>query len=466
VTLKFGTDGVRGLANAELTPELVLALGRASARVLVQGPEAPGAAARPGSFFIGRDTRMSGPLLQAALAAGLASEGVDVRDVGVLPTPGVAALSAAHECPAAMISASHNPFPDNGIKFFAAGGRKLSDETEQQLEHELAEVLAGAGREAAAGGPVRPAPTGGGVGRVVVDERSVDWYRSHLVACLEGRSLQGIRIAIDAANGAASFIAGDVLRLSGAEVMATLAADPDGCNINDGCGSTDPRALQAAVTASGADLGLAFDGDADRVIAVDGRGELVDGDHLLALFAVDLQARGRLAADTVVVTVMANLGFRLAMEERGISVLETRVGDRYVLEALDERALSLGGEQSGHIIFRDLATTGDGVMTGLLLLDLVVRQGRALAELASDAMVRLPQVLRNVPVADRAGLACADGVWTEVARMEARLQGRGRILLRPSGTEPLVRIMVEAPSEAEAEAVAEGLAEVVTRLLG
>ena len=257
-----------------------------------------------------------------------------------------------------------------------------------------------------------------------------------------------------------------MLRLAGAEVIATLAAEPDGCNINDGCGSTDPRALQAAVTASGADLGLAFDGDADRVIAVDGSGELVDGDHLLALFAMDLRARNRLAADTVVVTVMANLGFRLAMEARGISVLETQVGDRYVLEALDERALSLGGEQSGHIIFRDLATTGDGVMTGLLLLDLVVRQGRALAELASDAMVRLPQVLRNVPVADRAGLACADGVWTEVARMEARLQGRGRILLRPSGTEPLVRIMVEAPSEAEAEAVAEGLAEVVTRLLG
>jgi phosphoglucosamine mutase len=465
VTLKFGTDGVRGLANAELTPELVLALGRASARVLAPGPEVPGAA-RPRSFFIGRDTRASGPLLQAALAAGLASEGVDVRDVGVLPTPGVAALSAAHQWPAAMISASHNPFPDNGIKFFAAGGRKLSDETEQQLEHELAEVLATAGHEASAARAVAFAPTGAGVGSVVVDERSVDWYRSHLVACLEGRSLHGIRIAIDAANGAASFIAGHVLRLAGAEVIATLAVEPDGCNINDGCGSTDPRGLQAAVTASGADLGLAFDGDADRVIAVDGRGELVDGDHLLALFAIDLQARRRLAADTVVVTVMTNLGFRLAMEARGISVHETQVGDRYVLEALDERALSLGGEQSGHIIFRDLATTGDGIMTGLLLLDLVVRQGRTLAELTSDAMVRLPQVLRNVPVADRAGLACADGVWTEVARMEARLQGRGRILLRPSGTEPLVRIMVEAPSEAEAEAVAEDLAEVVTRLLG
>jgi phosphoglucosamine mutase len=257
-----------------------------------------------------------------------------------------------------------------------------------------------------------------------------------------------------------------VLRQAGADVIATLAAAPDGCNINDGCGSTDPRALQAAVTRSGADLGLAFDGDADRVLAVDGRGELVDGDHLLALFAIDLQARGRLASDTVVVTVMTNLGFRLGMEARGISVFETQVGDRYVLEALDERALSLGGEQSGHIIFRDLATTGDGILTGLHLLDLVAREGRPLAAMASDAMVRLPQVLRNVAVVDRAGLARADGVWTEVARMEALLQGRGRVLLRPSGTEPLVRIMVEAESQGEAEAVAEGLAEVVTRELG
>jgi phosphoglucosamine mutase len=464
VTLKFGTDGVRGVANAELSPELVLALGRAAARVLALPQQVPGATERM-SFFIGRDTRASGPLLQAALAAGLASEGVDVRDVGVLPTPGVAALSATHQLPAAMISASHNPFPDNGIKFFAAGGRKLTDEAEIQLQQELAAVLGTPGHEPA-GGPVTSALTGAAVGRVLADPRSVDWYRSHLVASLEGRSLQGIRVAIDTANGAASDIAGEVLRLAGAEVVATLAAEPDGCNINDGSGSTDPRSLQGAVTASGAHVGLAFDGDADRVIAVDGTGQPVDGDHLLALFAIDLQVRGRLADNAVVVTVMTNLGFHLAMQARGISVLETQVGDRYVLEALDERGLSLGGEQSGHIIFRDLATTGDGILTGLLLLDLVVRQGRTLAEMTSDAMLRLPQVLRNVPVADRAGLACADGVWTEVAKLEASLEGRGRILLRPSGTEPLVRIMVEAPSEAEAEAVAERLAEVVTRLLG
>jgi phosphoglucosamine mutase len=465
VTLKFGTDGVRGVANAELTPELVLALGRAAARVLARPQHAPEPAGLR-SFFIGRDTRASGPLLQAALAAGLAGEGVDVRDVGVLPTPGLAALSAAHQLPAAMISASHNPFPDNGVKFFAAGGRKLNDETEEQLEHELAAVLDAPAQASGAGASAGSPPTGAAVGRVVLDPESVDWYRSHLVTSLEGRSLHGIRVAIDTANGAASIIAGDVLRLAGADVIATLAAEPDGCNINDGCGSTDPRALQAAVTSSGADVGLAFDGDADRVIAVDGTGQLVDGDQLLALFAIDLQTRGRLAAGTVVVTVMSNLGLRLAMQARGISVLETQVGDRYVLGALDERGLSLGGEQSGHIIFRDLATTGDGILTGLLLLDLVTRQGRSLAAMTSDAMARLPQVLRNVAVADRTGLDCADGVWSEVAKMEASLEGRGRILLRPSGTEPVVRIMVEAPSEAEADAVAEGLAEVVTRLLG
>jgi phosphoglucosamine mutase len=460
VALKFGTDGVRGVANAELTPEFVLALGRAAARVL-GSPAGSGRPGRPRAFVIGRDTRASGPLLQAALAAGVASEGLDVRDVGVLPTPGVAALSAAYEIPAAMISASHNPFSDNGIKLFASGGRKLADETEQRLEQELAAVLA-------ATTVSRQPPTGAAVGQVLLDHQSVDWYRDYLVAALEGRSLGGIRVAIDCANGAATFTAGEVLRRAGADVVTSLAAEPDGCNINEGSGSTDPQALQAAVTAAHADAGLAFDGDADRVIGVDNTGQLVDGDQLLALFATDLQARGRLAGDTVVVTVMTNLGFRLAMRERGISVCETQVGDRYVLEALDERELSLGGEQSGHIIFRDVATTGDGVLTGLLLLDLVVRQGRSLADLSEAAMVRLPQVLRNVQLADRDGLnsASAAGLWKEVANLEATLAGRGRVLLRPSGTEPLVRIMVEAPTQEEADAAADRLAEVVTRLLG
>jgi phosphoglucosamine mutase len=470
VTLKFGTDGVRGVANTELTPELVLALGRAAARVLCR----PGPAGSPRPvFLIGRDTRVSGPLLQAALAAGLASEGVDARDLGVLPTPGVAALAAASGTPAAVISASHNPFPDNGIKLFAAGGRKLSDETEERLEKELAAVLAG--RVA----PLRPAaapaptdtrgdgrPTGGEVGRLSADSDGPAWYRRRLVDSLEGRRLDGIRVAVDCANGAASVTAADVLRRAGAEVVAVLAADPDGRNINDGCGSTHPAGLQVEVVASGADVGLAFDGDADRVIAVDHTGAVVDGDQLIALCALDLRGRGRLAGDTVVVTVMTNLGFRLAMERHGISVHETQVGDRYVLEALDAGGWSLGGEQSGHVIFKDLATTGDGVLTGLQLLDLVLRSGRPLAELAAEAMVRLPQVLRNVRVADRDGLASADSVWAEVADAEGTLGGAGRVLLRASGTEPLVRVMVEAPTSREAEAVAERLVGAVTRALG
>jgi phosphoglucosamine mutase len=467
VTLKFGTDGVRGVANTDLTPELVLALGRAAARVLCR--PGPAGSPRP-AFLIGRDTRVSGPLLQAALAAGLASEGVDVFDVGVLPTPGVAALSATSGSPAAVISASHNPFPDNGIKLFAAGGRKLSDETEERLEKELAGILAG---QAAPIDPVAPnvpsgegRPTGGGVGRLSADPDGPAWYRRQLVAALEGRRLEGIRVAIDCANGAATVTAADALRRAGAEVVAVLAADPDGRNINDGCGSTHPGGLQATVVASGADVGLAFDGDADRVIAVDHTGVLVDGDQLIALCALDLRSRGRLAGDTVVVTVMTNLGFRLAMDTHGIAVHETDVGDRNVLEALDRGGWSLGGEQSGHVIFRDLATTGDGVLTGLLLLDLVLRSGRPLADLAAEAMVRLPQVLRNVRVADRAGLAAASSVWAEVADVERALGGSGRVLLRASGTEPLVRVMVEAPTSHEAEAVAERLVTAVTRALG
>jgi phosphoglucosamine mutase len=462
VTLKFGTDGVRGVANTELTPELVLALGRAAARVLGQGQVLTGGA-RP-SFLIGRDTRVSGPLLQAALSAGLAGEGVDVSDLGVLPTPGVAALSAARALPAAVISASHNPFPDNGIKLFGAGGRKLSDETEAQLERELAVVLAGSAGPVS--GPPGGRPTGVGVGRLLADTDGAGWYQDQLVASLEGRRLTGIRVAVDCANGSASVTAADVLRRAGAEVVAVLAAEPDGSNINDNCGSTHPAGLQDAVVAGRADVGLAFDGDADRVIAVDHTGALVDGDQLIALCALDLRRRGRLAADTVVVTVMTNLGFRLAMQEQGITVHETQVGDRYVLEALDEGGWSLGGEQSGHVIFRDLATTGDGVLTGLQLLDLVLRQGRPLADLAAEAMVRLPQVLRNIRVADRDGLAGAASVWSEVADVEGALGRSGRVLLRASGTEPLVRVMVEAPTRAEAEAAAGRLVDAVTAALG
>jgi phosphoglucosamine mutase len=462
VTLKFGTDGVRGVANAELAPDLVLALGRAAARVLCR-PRGGAQASRP-AFLIGRDTRISGPLLQAALAAGVASEGVDVHDLGVLPTPGVAALAAGRAMPAAVISASHNPYPDNGIKLFAAGGLKLTDETEERLEKELAAILAGGA--VPTGSSVGGRPTGAGVGRLLADTDGAGGYKRQVVASLEGRLLGGIRVAVDCANGAASVTAADVLREAGADTVAVMAAEPDGTNINDDCGSTHPAGLQAEVVATRADVGLAFDGDADRVIAVDSTGALVDGDQVLALCAVDMRRRHRLAGDTVVVTVMTNLGFRIAMREHGITVHETQVGDRYVLEALDEGGWSLGGEQSGHVIFRDLATTGDGLLTGIQLLDLVVRSGRGLAELASGAMTRLPQVLRNVRVADRGGLAGAGAVWDEVASAEALLGETGRVLLRASGTEPLVRVMVEAPTRTQAEEVAERLVGVVSRALG
>jgi phosphoglucosamine mutase len=436
LTLRFGTDGVRGVANLELTPELVLALGRAAARTLRGDP-----------WVVGRDTRASGPMLQAAFSAGLLAEGVhQVIDAGVIPTPGVAFLSADNDMPGAMVSASHNPYQDNGVKLFAAGGRKLTDAEEERLEAELD------------GAPGTAPP----VGEVFVPRRIVDRYVDHVVGTVEGRRLEGVRVVIDCAHGAASEVAGLLFHTLGAWAR-TLGAQPTGTNINEGCGSTHPEMLQAAVVADDADLGLAFDGDADRVVAVDHRGRVVDGDHLLALFALDLRERGLLEGDTVVVTVMTNLGFRLAMADHGIRVHETQVGDRYVLEALAANGWSLGGEQSGHIVFHDLATTGDGLLTGLQLVDLVRRSGRSLAELADGAMTRLPQVLRNVPVGDREAVAQAGPVWDEVAAVEAELGAQGRVLLRASGTEPVVRVMVEAPTPEQAEAVADRLAEAVAR---
>ena len=445
--LEFGTDGIRGLANEDLTPELVLALGRAAARVL------------GGPFVVGRDTRRSGPMLQAALSAGVASEGVDVVDLGVLPTPGVAFASAGWHAPGAVVSASHNPFPDNGVKLFAPGGRKLGDDEERTLEDEFARIAAGT-----AGG--RRRPTGGGVGTLGHDPGAVEAYAVHLGATLEGRTMEDLFVVLDCGHGAASVVAPDVVRATGASVEV-IGAQPDGTNVNDGCGSTDLRPLRRAVVDAGADVGLAFDGDADRVLAVDAEGEVVDGDHLIALCALDLRDRGGLKGDTVVVTVMTNLGFRLAMEAAGIAVHETPVGDRHVLSALDASGWSLGGEQSGHLIFRELATTGDGILTGLQVLDLMARRRRPLAELAREAMTRLPQVLRNVRLARRCdegavGVALAPAV--EAA--QGRLGGRGRVLVRPSGTEPLVRVMVEAPTEEEAEEVADDLAGEVERALG
>ena len=444
MTLRFGTDGVRGIANAELTPELVLALGRAAARVLGEGP-----------FLVGRDTRISGPLLQAALSAGLATEGADVLDLGVFPTPGVAWLSAAGGQPAAMISASHNPFPDNGVKFFQAGGRKLSDETEDALESELDRLLAHPAAHARRTGPA--------LGRLLPGDGHAR-YEAALAASIGGRSLAGLSVVLDCANGAASEVAPEVLRALGAEVTVLHDA-PDGVNINDGSGSTHPQDLQRHVVAAGAAVGLAFDGDADRVLAVDHTGELVDGDQLIAICALDRRSQGRLPGDTVVVTVMANLGFRQAMAAHGIAMIETDVGDRYVLEEMERGGWALGGEQSGHIIFGDLATTGDGVLTGLQVLDVMARTGRSLADLAA-VMVRLPQVLRNVPVATRGPSLECEELTLAVKAVETDLGDRGLVLVRASGTEAVVRVMVEAATAEEAEAACETLCQVVRRALG
>jgi phosphoglucosamine mutase len=444
VTRRFGTDGVRGVANADLTPELVVALGRAAARVL--GAE---------RFLVGRDTRLSGPMLHAALSAGLTAEGADVADLGVIPTPGVAWASADRRQPAAMISASHNPFPDNGIKFFAPGGRKLSDEAEDRLEAALDRLLAASGPQ--------PGPTGAGIGRVTGEDVRAGYVEA-LAATLGGRRLDGMTVVLDCAHGAAATVAADAVRSVGAEV-AVINDLPDGTNINATAGSNHPEGLAAEVVARGADAGLAFDGDADRVVAVDHTGAVVDGDQLIAMCAVDRKARGLLAGNTVVVTVMANLGFRQAMAEHGIEVVETKVGDRYVLEALEDGGWSLGGEQSGHVIFRDLVTTGDGILTGLQVLDLMSRSGVALAELAR-VMTRRPQVLRSLAIADRRALEDAFGFWTEVEAARARLGSKGRVLVRPSGTEPVVRVMVEALSHEEAEATCAELCAVLSRSLG
>jgi phosphoglucosamine mutase len=446
--LKFGTDGVRGVANAELTPELALALGRAAARVL--GGD---------RFAIGRDTRRSGPMLEAALCAGLVSEGVSVDLLGVAPTPEVAWWSVTSEAPAAVVSASHNPFPDNGIKLFAAGGRKLADDIEARLEHELQRLLGGAASVQA------DAPTGAGVGAVrTVSAAARSGYRAGVAGSLSGRGLAGLRAVVDCAHGAASVVAPGVLADLGVDVEV-IHADPDGTNINAGCGSTHPQELARVVAERSADVGVAFDGVADRVLLVDATGELVDGDHIIAICAIDRHERGVLAGDSVVVTVMTNLGFRLAMDKRGIHVVDTQVGDRYVLEELESRRLDLGGEQSGHVIFRDLATTGDGLLTALQVLDVVVRSGRSLADLAAEAMTRLPQVLRNVRVAER-DPAIVERLSGPIAAVEARLGDHGRVLVRPSGTEPLVRVMVEAPTEDEASAAADELIEAVESLGG
>jgi phosphoglucosamine mutase len=443
----FGTDGVRGVANRELTAELALDLSVAAAHVLATIGAFDGRRPRA---VVGRDPRVSGEFLTAATAAGLASAGVDVVNVGVLPTPAVAFLTGSLGVDlGVMISASHNPMPDNGIKFFTRGGHKLDDDVEDAIEARLREPW--------------ERPTGADVGRIQLDTGTAgETYIDHLVSTV-GTPLAGLRIAVDCANGAASEVGPAALRRAGADVVV-INASPDGRNINDACGSTHPEQLQAVVVASGADLGVAFDGDADRCLAVDHTGALVDGDQIMGIIAVALRERGELAHDTLVATVMSNLGLKLAMADAGITVLETGVGDRYVLEEMRTGGYSLGGEQSGHIILGDHATTGDGVLSALQLAHRVVSTGRSLADLARF-VTRLPQVLVNVRGVDKARAGSDVALLAAVEEAQAELGTRGRVLLRPSGTEPVVRVMVEAAELDHAELIAASLADVVRERL-
>ncbi len=443
----FGTDGVRGLANREVTAELALDLSVAAAHVLA----VTGAfAGRRPRAVVGRDPRASGEFLSAAVEAGLASAGVDVLAVGVIPTPGVAYLTHALGVDlGVMLSASHNPMPDNGIKFFARGGHKLPDEVEETIERRMRETW--------------ERPVGADVGRINADPGiAEELYVAHLVDTLPpeiaATGLERLRIAVDCANGAASTVGPSTLRAAGADVVV-INASPDGRNINEKCGSTHLEPLQAAVVAAGADLGVAFDGDADRCLAVDHAGEVVDGDQIMGILATAMKARGDLAHDTLVTTVMSNMGLQLAMDRAGIRTVQTAVGDRYVLEEMRAGGFVLGGEQSGHVIISEHATTGDGVLTALQLAACVAASG-PLAELASSVQ-RLPQVLVNVPGVDKARAATDEAVRTAVAAAQDELAGVGRVLLRPSGTEPLVRVMVEAADQAQAERVAKRLADVV-----
>jgi len=445
MTLRFGTDGIRGVANRDLTPELVTALGRAAARVL--GTDA--------TFIVGRDTRRSGPLMQAALVAGLCSEGADVDLAGVLPTPGVAHLARVRDAPAVVISASHNSFEDNGIKLFARGGRKVDEQLEHHVETELRRLATSLPDSGPVGNDV-------GVDRQLKDP--LGEYVTHVVGALEGRDLAGFKLVLDCGNGAAFRSAPRVFKQLGADVEVLNAA-PNGANINQACGSTDPRALQAAVIASGARAGLALDGDGDRVIAVDERGGIVDGDQIMAVCALDLKERDALRGDAVVGTVMSNLGLRRCLATHEVTLVEVPVGDRNVLDELERRQLVLGGEQSGHIIFTQHAPTGDGTLTGALLLDVVHGTGHSLSLLAG-VMQRFPQILRNVAVRDPAALDQDARLQEEIHAIDGELAPDGRVLVRPSGTEPVVRVMVEATSVERAELVADRLVAEVERACG
>ena len=438
MALQFGTDGIRGVANTELTQAVAHALGRAAVEVLGGG-----------LFVVGADTRESGPVLEEALRAGICSAGADVEYLGVVPTPALAWAAADRGAAAAMISASHNPFQDNGIKLFAPGGLKLRDDVEADIEKRYLAYLDEPDTLGGASAPSAPSGPSAGVTR---PSQGVDGWIDLITGSVAPNALAGTTLVIDCANGAAFEHGPEPFRRLGAEVVV-IGDTPNGTNINDGFGSTSTEALQAKVVSLGADAGLAFDGDADRLIAVDDTGAVVDGDRVLAIMAADWSATGRLRSNTVVVTVMSNLGFHRSMEQRGISVISTAVGDRNVLAALDDGSFSLGGEQSGHVICRDLASTGDGVLTGVQLLDVVGRSGRSLSSLAAEIMDRVPQVLVNVRLKQREENPAAE-LQADIDQVTAEFGQDGRVLVRASGTEPLLRIMVEHVDDAvAAEAV-------------
>lgn len=447
----FGTDGVRGLANRDVTVELALGLAQAAAVVLGKGRMADGrrASGRRPIAVVARDPRVSGEFLIAAVAAGLASSGVDVYDAGVVPTPAAAFLVSDFKADfGVMISASHNPAPDNGIKFFATGGVKLPDEVEDRIEFALSDT--------------KLSPTGGDVGRIRRFADAEDRYIVHLLSTLPNR-LDGVHVVLDCAHGAAAGISPQTFTDAGAQVTV-IGANPDGMNINDGVGSTHLDNLAVAVLEHHADLGIAHDGDADRCLAVDRDGNVVDGDQIMAILAVAMADRGVLKDRTLVATVMSNLGLKRAMAAHDIQMLETRVGDRYVLESLAEHDLSLGGEQSGHVIMTDFATTGDGILTGLHIVAEMARTGKTLAELAS-VMTVYPQILVNVRGVNHHALRSDAVIAAAVVEAECVLGDSGRVLLRPSGTEPMVRVMVEAEDQATADRVAHELADVVLERL-
>ena len=442
---RFGTDGIRGVAGTELTEEIVRALGAAAVRAL--GTGAP--------FLVARDTRAAGPALEAALVDGITRAGGDACRLGILPTPGLASACAAAGAAGAMISASHNPYADNGVKLFEAGGRKLRDETEEAVEIALHAILD-------EGAPIDGAD---GAGRTTEVTDAVDAYVGRLVTAAGGGTpFTGLHVVLDCAHGAASVAGPAAFRALGARVDV-VGAEPDGRNINAGCGSTHPERVASEVVARGADAGLAFDGDADRVLAVDAHGALVDGDHILAILAIDLDARDALRHRAIATTVMANLGLLRALEPRGIDVIVTPVGDRHVLAAMEDHDLVLGGEQSGHVIAAAHAVTGDGPLTGILLLEAMERSGRPLHELAA-VVTKYPQVLENVRVRRRDALPDATAFWTAVREVEAELGADGRVLVRPSGTEPVVRVMVEATDEATARRIVGALTAALHAELG